>query len=364
MGEQPSWNPYGHQDPNEWQSQTPYRGQMPRQPYGQQQRYPDQPPYQRVPAEQFYKRDSAAVGDERQQIPEPHTDGLCATASEAPSARSHPLWPPTILLVLALIGLVAGIWAIVIFPSRAPAAYPKPFKISIVSEVAISHVFISIWSSEQSTYMQVGAAPESRPITPQNEGDINIYIIGNIHVSCPSGVSCSFSHIQGNRTEQWDLAVPITALPNGRLVSHVVTINDPRFGPASNGEAATAQLPTVSTAANLPGPAPEIDLAYKVPDADRYDWSIPPALYVSSNWPDWSEQLSSSVSEIPPVAITGTDDAAQAQDDRDTFISGILLGVAGAAAIALTQEGMHILLGRREKSGAHEDKRRRLSPSR
>lgn len=38
MGEQPPWNPYGQQDPDQWQGQPPYPGQQPyppQQPYGQ-----------------------------------------------------------------------------------------------------------------------------------------------------------------------------------------------------------------------------------------------------------------------------------------------------------------------------------------
>lgn len=373
MGEQPPSDPYRQHESNQWPGQPPHQGQPPyppQRPYGEQQPYPGQAPTPRTVPSLSLSADvashrakherqdrSSSAGDERQQKLGPHADGVDVAASEAPGVRAHPLWRPTILLVLTLIGLAAGIWAIVIFPSRAPIVYPQPFKISIVSEYSISHVYVSIWSSEQYTYMQVGAAPESAPSTLGNEGYIDIYIVGDIHVKCPSSVACSFSPIQGYQTEQWEIAVPITALPNGHLVSYVVAIEDPRFGPASNGQSATAQLPIVSTAANLPGSAPEIDLAYKVPNADTYDWSTPPALYVSSSWPDWSEQLSSSVSEIPPVAITGTNNAVQAQDNRSTFISGILLGVAGAAAIAFVQEGMHMLIDRRDKQQSIEGRR-------
>jgi hypothetical protein len=59
VGEQPPWDPYGHQEPNEWQGQPSYGGQVPyrpQQPHGQQQPHPDHPPYQRVPAGQFNQR--------------------------------------------------------------------------------------------------------------------------------------------------------------------------------------------------------------------------------------------------------------------------------------------------------------------
>ena len=62
----------------------------------------------------------------------------------------------------------------------------------------------------------------------------------------------------------------------------------------------------------------------------------------------WTEPLNSSFSAGQPVEITGTNHLAQAQDERNTFISGILLGVAGAAAMAVLQEGLHMLFDARD----------------
>lgn len=290
-----------------------------------------------------------SVGDERQQEPGLRIDGSNAAPPEGPRAHAHRSWQPTILLVFALICLVTGIWAIVIFPSRAPIVYPMPFRVVVVNNYPVSHIFMSISSSGQYTHMQIGGITGTLGFV--DGGYIDIYVVGSIRVNCPSGVTCSSMPIQGAgiKTEQWELTVPIT-VSTGSAVSYLVTIDDPVFGPASNGETVTAQLPTVSTGANIPGTAPEIDFAYKVPNADTYNWSTPPTLYIGGSWADWSEQLSSSASEIPPVAITGTNDTVQSQDNRNTFISGVLLGVAGAAAIAFTQEGVHLIFDRRKKS--------------
>ena len=49
MGEQPPWNPYSQQDPNQWQGQPSYQGQPPyppQQTYGRQQEPPYYPPQQ------------------------------------------------------------------------------------------------------------------------------------------------------------------------------------------------------------------------------------------------------------------------------------------------------------------------------
>jgi hypothetical protein len=62
MGEQPPWNSYGQQDPNQWQGQPPYQSQppySPQQTYGRQQQPQHYlPPQQQQqfypPQQQFY----------------------------------------------------------------------------------------------------------------------------------------------------------------------------------------------------------------------------------------------------------------------------------------------------------------------
>jgi hypothetical protein len=58
VSEQPPWNPYDQQDPNQWRGQPLHQGQPPyppQQPYGQQP-YPGQPPYQEMPYGQPYRQ--------------------------------------------------------------------------------------------------------------------------------------------------------------------------------------------------------------------------------------------------------------------------------------------------------------------
>jgi hypothetical protein len=308
---------------------------------------------------------STSAGDEHRPEHGRHASRVDAAAFGVPEVQKLLRWRPMILLALALICLITGISGFVILPVRATVVNPSPFEVKIVSKYAISHVLMSIWPSRRAVRMQIGAMAEQAPGTTQNEGYIDIYFVGGrAPVACPSGVSCSYSPISGQGTGQQEIAVPITVSPNGDADSHTVAIEDRRFGPATNSESTIVELPTVTTASDLPGAAPTIDFAYKVPSADTYDWSIPPTRYIGSEWADWSEQLSSSVSEVPPAAVTGTNDSVQAHDSNDTLIGDILLGIAGAAALALVQEGLHMLVDRGKKSRVSKTRRESLSATR
>ena len=232
---------------------------------------------------------SRSAADERQQELRPHTDGGDTARTEAEKVHDHGPWRPTILRALASIALVTGIWAIAIFPSRAPIVYPQPFRVEVVSNYSVSHIYMSIHSSGQYTYMQVGGVTGSSSSMLLSGGFIDIWIVGNTHVNCPSGVSCQFYPAQGATPGTVGNDNTNNCLAHQKPQSnYYLSIDDPQFGPASNGESVTAQLPTISTAASLSGPAPQIDIAYEVPNADTYDWSTPPTTYIGGNWADWS----------------------------------------------------------------------------
>jgi hypothetical protein len=142
------------------------------------------------------------------------------------------------------------------------------------------------------------------------------------------------------------IGMPVTFDKNDVTKNYNFVVSNVHLGFAGNGESAVADLPTVMGG----GPAATDEILYikyQVQDATAYDWSTPP-LVVAAGGVAWSDPLtvssSSAISaEAQPSEITGTNYAAEAQDNRDTFISGILLGVAGAAVIAAAQEGLHLL---------------------
>jgi hypothetical protein len=144
---------------------------------------------------------------------------------------------------------------------------------------------------------------------------------------------------------------PIIIEVDGRNRLYTMTIDDPRFGFASNGESAVAILPTV---AGTGLGTPTFDVGYNIPKADKYEWSIPPQVGSKPDfayWPEGPANVSNSESVVQSTEVTGTDNQAQTQDNHDAFISGILLGVAGGAAIAAIQEGLHMIFDNRDDSG-------------
>jgi len=147
------------------------------------------------------------------------------------------------------------------------------------------------------------------------------------------------------------IGMSVTFGKNGVTKSYNFVVSHVHFGFSSNGESAIADLPTVEGAG--PASAAEIlVITYRVQDATSYDWSIPPFVAVAGRV-GWSEPLTVSSrsilsGEAQPSEVTGINHAAEAQDNQDTFISGILLGIAGAAAIAAAQEGLHLLFDDRD----------------
>jgi hypothetical protein len=253
-----------------------------------------------------------------------------------------------ILLGLALAGIAAGVWAIALFPEHSPLVNPTPFEVVIDSHTPLDTVSLDITRTGQSVYRVTIYVTAGIHVAGQNEGDLSIYVPGDFPVSCSRGVMyCSYEAAFDYTT----MIEPMIIEVDGRNRLYHMTINDPRFGFASNGESAVAELPTVEGTGLG---TPMFAAGYKIPHADEYDWSVPPQVYSTAGlvyWPEGPANVSHSGAVVQSAQITGANHQAEAQDDRDTFISGILLGVAGGAAIAALQEGLHMIFDDREAGG-------------
>lgn len=168
----------------------------------------------------------------------------------------------------------------------------------------------------------------------------NLY--GNLPIRCPKGVSCyhrsddAYAQVSGGSYTE------IVASPIVPLRKYSVTIMSSRFGFSSNGETAIADLPEVE------GPIPttassSLSVQYDVQGSDSHDWSTPAVGYLREG-----AFLERAAKQFRHFAFGrrghGIKPQAHGQDEQDTFISGILLGVAGAAGLALLQEILHMLL--------------------
>ena len=128
-------------------------------------------------------------------------------------------------------------------------------------------------------------------------------------------------------------AFPVTA-------TWTFEVHDTAFAWAANGLTAEASLPIVNFQNNGNAGYGVVDVTYRIPGGNDYDWN---------NGPDpdhltWSEPVSSATTAIQ---VAGNNNSAASRDTLDVLIVGILLGTAGGALVGTIQE-----LARTESEGA------------
>ena len=143
----------------------------------------------------------------------------------------------------------------------------------------------------------------------------------------------------------------------GPYQTETAVIRDQALGFDENGQTAVVQLPYVEDpVAKIPPFT--LTITYDVPQANEYDWSVPPAS-IGPNGATWLETVTPS--DAPPglgaqaTEITGSNHAAQAVANDQTFTSGVLFGVVGAAALAAVQEALHLIFDQRRIDEAGAD---------
>ncbi len=124
-------------------------------------------------------------------------------------------------------------------------------------------------------------------------------------------------------------------------------IRDPSLAFTYDRETAMAELPYVNLESSPELRSPfTLHFSYGIPDAGAYDWSQAP-LSRSSNEVAWAETINPSGNTEGQAAqaaeLTGANHIAQAADNQGIFFSGILFGIAGAAALAAVVEFLHLI---------------------
>jgi hypothetical protein len=270
----------------------------------------------------------------------PNPDAIDAVASEVPKIRAHVLRRLMILLGLALVALTAGIWALVIFPVRPTITNPTPFSLAAGSFIPSSDIYLTIAPvGAQSTLVLVSVLPPVNALdkTEEKTGYVALLTSGDFPVSCePAALTTCLPGIISLQFRNQD----------GRIAPNqeTVTIKDLQIDATSNGESAIVEMPAVQFLSSDSGG--QLTVSFYVPNADTYDWSIPP-FSESQDYATWSEQASA-VPLDQASEITGINHQAENHDNDATFISGILLGVTGAAVICVVQEGLHMVFDDRE----------------
>jgi hypothetical protein len=123
-------------------------------------------------------------------------------------------------------------------------------------------------------------------------------------------------------------------------------VKNQAFGYSSDRVRAAVAVPGVYYIAA--GAGPILNTKVDLPSAPRYDWSsFPPTqLFEGIEWVETPVG-----GDISSRTAVGVNHGEQSKDDRDTFIAGALIGLAGAALIAAIQEALHMPV-RRGRTGS------------
>jgi hypothetical protein len=255
------------------------------------------------------------------------------------------------LAFIALIGVTAGIWAILIFPGTQTLRGPAAFGLFFDTKILLNGVGIDIshYGDGNADIYFYAVSPSANRVPSGNLGYIGLSIPGRFRTNCPTGVACYYTGQQIST----QIVFPLF-FNNGAFVSYNASIHDPNFAFAVNANAAIVQLPYITQDIGT-STTTTVYLNYGVPNVQSYYWSTPP-WSTEQNFGFWIQYLNPTPQNLSGAEITGTNQVRQAQDDRATFISGVLLGVFGAAIIAVMQEGLHILDDerRRKKTNSAE----------
>jgi hypothetical protein len=288
--------------------------------------------------------------------PPSHRTTVNSNATSPDGHRSG--WPVRRLLIIASIVAIGGAalgWAVTLLPSERTIVSPSSYSVSmdqypgwrIVSATLDVERQTDGLVEIQSSIYSSGSAASPRQTTLIGSLSIELYGTGIAVIHCPEQDHCS----SGPSEDSVILGFSATT----SFFTQTAIIRDPSFGFTENNVTAIAQLPYIVMFENHSDPIDFLVL-YGIPQANTYDWSEPP-LNVSSNFAAWDETVppNTYAQSIQGVELTGTNNAAQVTDDRNTFISGVLFGIVSAAALAAAQEALHLIFDSRRRDEAAAD---------
>jgi hypothetical protein len=293
----------------------------------------------------------------------------CSSSSSGDHHKSQTVRRLVIIAVLLVIGIVAFEWANGVYPAGSPTTYsayqvyiheggspggrPKEtftFERQPDGTIKINWTITSSFTSTGS----------SQTLQVTNQLDLfgrNITLI-----QCPEYQGCSVINSQADHETVITFS---SSSPSPETETAVV--RDPSLGFSYNNETALAEMPYVSVTSLPVGPEPgstgsgsapvyandipvSVNFGYDIPGASNYDWSLPPRADSSSEV-TWGETVNPNIGqsaqqlsgEAQPVELTGTNQVAQATDNKDILLSGVLFGIAGAAALGAVVEFLHLI---------------------
>jgi hypothetical protein len=262
--------------------------------------------------------------------------------SDAPRRGRFPLqvlWACRFFLILGTMAVALGVIAWNILPTSVEPAAPVPPQIGIEgSSVPVSGVTYEVRPDGHARTVLITVDSNSPTLPKGQTVTLTLQGLPNKLVALP-GEPRSVGMIAGQRF--YDLRYE----EFGGDAAFSFDVTDPTFGFQVNGVQASVALPGVSIGG---GGSSNLLATYQMPHPGRYDWSsFPPDSIHPRQGISWYEP--SAGQTLPSRIAVGIDHAEQSADDRNTFIAGALIGLAGAALIAAIQEALHAPFPRRHK---------------
>jgi hypothetical protein len=146
-------------------------------------------------------------------------------------------------------------------------------------------------------------------------------------------VDCTHCSKPGEDANIW--APPLEFDGDGRT-SATVHVRADGFGYTENGLSASVAIPQLTYVGRG---EPGVSVSYDLPGARDYDWSSFPTAFADDTSARWTHQLNGG--RAAARNAVGVNHTNQDKDNRNTFLAGALVGLAGGALLAAVQEGLH-----------------------
>jgi hypothetical protein len=121
------------------------------------------------------------------------------------------------------------------------------------------------------------------------------------------------------------------------------------YGAVANGAYAKATIPQFQVQLNSAPAAVPVVVGFVLPSAGQYSWLGPSRATIHPAGVSWLE-----TTEVitPGFDMNGVNDLRSQRDDQATFISGVVLGIAGATAVAALTEFFTVYRRHRKREEA------------
>ena len=246
-------------------------------------------------------------------------------------------------VVLAVLGLVLGLWGFGLLPSVA-AELPTPDypQLIIHTPFSLSNITYDVEQVNSAVAKVTITVVLSSRIPPPDTAQLTVELpYPDTFLHCRA--ACTTTHGIEFRNQQLHVMHSRSPGAQRQAATARFLVKARNFGLVSNGLAASAVLPSV-TYAGPPGPSgamnPQFLVGYRSSSAASYAWSGPLAKQPGASSVAWGEQLANGVT--PDVPVGGISPGAQSHDNSMIFLAGVLIALGGAMILAAFLEAVHL----------------------